>query len=227
MKKNSLCCILLLGSTLLYSQKKLSQFSYLALGDSYTIGESVKTKLRWPVQLVDSLKKYGVAMDDPQIIAKTGWTTDELKAGIDRATLDFPYDWVSLLIGVNNQYRGRSIDQFRTEFESLLSEAVFYSGNNKENVFVVSIPDWGAMPFAEGRDRKQIATEIDNFNQVIYEVCALEGIRFIDITPLSREVNIHPDWIAKDGLHPSGAQYSQWVQTIVANLLKEKSDGSK
>ena len=127
-----------------------------------------------------------------------------------------------MLIGVNNQYRGRNIDEFREQFEILLSEAIAYSGNRKERVFVVSIPDWGVMPFAEGGDRAQIATEIDNFNQVIYEICAIQEIEFIDITPLSRAIDIHPDWVAKDGLHPSGKQYSAWVQEIIPFFLNSK-----
>jgi lysophospholipase L1-like esterase len=227
MRTSTIFCIGILGFFFLSCQKELPKQTYLALGDSYTIGERVEAKKRWPVQLVDSLKKYGIEVAEPQIIAQTGWTTDELKAGIDAATLDFPYDWVSLLIGVNNQYRGRSINEFRQEFEGLLSEAVLFSGNRKERVFVVSIPDWGVMPFAEGRDREQIATEIDNFNQVIYEVCAIEGIQFIDITPISREVASHPEWIAQDGLHPSGAQYSQWVQTLLPYLLKKHHEGTQ
>ena len=196
--------------------------SYLALGDSYTIGESVAENLRWPVQLVDSLAQKKLFLETPKIIAQTGWTTDELKNGIDNSSLNYPYDWVSLLIGVNNQYRGRNIDEFREQFEILLSEAIAYSGNRKERVFVVSIPDWGVMPFAEGRDRAQIATEIDNFNQVIYEICAIQEIEFIDITPLSRAIDIHPDWVAKDGLHPSGKQYSAWVQEIIPFFLNSK-----
>ena len=128
---------------------------YLALGDSYTIGESVNVNDRWPVQLANK-----IGIDPPQIIAKTGWTTDELTGALETVKLTPPYDLVSLLIGVNNQYRGRSSEEFRTEFIELLNQAIEYADDNKRRVFVVSIPDWGVMPFAEGRNRKKIA-----FNQ--------------------------------------------------------------
>lgn len=221
MKKNR---FYILGLLLIYftsCQKEIKRQSYLALGDSYTIGERVKENQRWPMQLVDSLAKKSVFLETPEIIAKTGWTTDELKSGIDDSSLNYPYDWVSLLIGVNNQYRGRSIEEFRNEFEVLLSEAITYSGNRRERVFVISIPDWGVMPFAKERDQEQIATEIDNFNQVIYELCAIEEIEFIDITPLSRKIDLHPDWVADDGLHPSGKQYAAWVQEILPFFLNQ------
>ena len=222
MKKNRFYILGLLLISFTSCQKEVQLQSYLALGDSYTIGEAVEEKHRWPMQLADSLAQKNIVLGVPDIIAKTGWTTDELKSGIDNSSLNYPYDWVSLLIGVNNQYRGRSIEEFRKEFEVLLSEALTFSGNRRERVFVVSIPDWGVMPFAEGRDREQIATEIDNFNQVIYEVCTIEEIEFIDITPLSRNVDVHPDWIAKDGLHPSRKQYAEWVQKILPFFFKSK-----
>ena len=221
MKKNRFYILGLLLISFTSCQKEVQLQSYLALGDSYTIGEAVEEKHRWPMQLADSLAQKNIVLGVPDIIAKTGWTTDELKSGIDNSSLNYPYDWVSLLIGVNNQYRGRSIEEFRKEFEVLLSEALTFSGNRRERVFVVSIPDWGVMPFAERRDREQIATEIDNFNQVIYEVCTIEEIEFIDITPLSRNVDVHPDWIAKDGLHPSGKQYAEWVQKILPFFLNQ------
>jgi lysophospholipase L1-like esterase len=221
MKKNRFYILGLLLISFTSCQKEVQLQSYLALGDSYTIGEAVEEKHRWPMQLADSLAQKNIVLGVPDIIAKTGWTTDELKSGIDNSSLNYPYDWVSLLIGVNNQYRGRSIEEFRKEFEVLLSEALTFSGNRRERVFVVSIPDWGVMPFAEGRDREQIATEIDNFNQVIYEVCTIEEIEFIDITPLSRNVDVHPDWIAKDGLHPSRKQYAEWVQKILPFFLNQ------
>lgn len=221
MKKNRFYILGLLLISFTSCQKEVQLQSYLALGDSYTIGEAVEEKHRWPMQLADSLAQKNIVLGVPDIIAKTGWTTDELKSGIDNSSLNYPYDWVSLLIGVNNQYRGRSIEEFRKEFEVLLSEALTFSGNRRERVFVVSIPDWGVTPFAEGRDREQIATEIDNFNQVIYEVCTIEEIEFIDITPLSRNVDVHPDWIAKDGLHPSGKQYAEWVQKILPFFLNQ------
>ena len=201
---------------LLSSCKKLSlKESYLALGDNYTFGESISEKHTWPKQLVDSLKKRNIFLSEPKIIAKTGWTTDELKKAINNSSLDYPYDWVSLLIGVNNQYRGRDTDEFKVQFESLLLEAIAFSGNRKERVFVISLPDWGSMPFAKDRDTNKIALEINKFNQVIYEVCAFENIKFIDITPISRNIYSNPNWIAKDSLHPSKEQYSKWVEKII------------
>ena len=215
-------CFLL--SSLLSCKHENPPQSYLALGDSYTIGESVSKNDRWPVQLVISLAKENIFLSPPEIIAKTGWTADELQEGINQAPLNYPYDWVSLLIGVNNQYRGKSIEVFKDEFSTLLSQAIVFSGNRKKNVFVVSIPDWGVMPFAKNRDRQKIAAEIDNFNQAIYEICATEDIRFIDITPLSRTVSENPDWIAKDGLHPSGKQYSKWVAEILPFFSNASND---
>ena len=198
--------------------------SYLALGDSYTMGESISKKHTWPKQLVDSLKKRNIFLSEPRIIAKTGWTTDELKKAINDSSLDYPYDWVSLLIGVNNQYRGRDLDEFKLQFESLLFEAIAFSGNRKERVFVISIPDWGSMPFAKDRDPDKIAIEIDNFNQIIYEVCAFENIKFIDITPITRNIYSNPNWIAKDSLHPSKEQYSKWVEKMIPYFLNFKND---
>ena len=217
----SITCFMILFS----SCKKMSlKESYLALGDSYTVGESISKKHTWPKQLVDSLKKRNIFLSEPRIIAKTGWTTDELKKAINDSSLDYPYDWVSLLIGVNNQYRGRDLDEFKLQFESLLLEAIAFSGNRKERVFVISIPDWGSMPFAKDRDPNKIAIEIDNFNQIIYEVCAFENIKFIDITPITRNIYSNPNWIANDSLHPSKEQYSKWVEKIIPFFLNFKND---
>lgn len=217
----SITCFMILFS----SCKKMSlKESYLALGDSYTVGESISKKHTWPKQLVDSLKKRNIFLSEPRIIAKTGWTTDELKKAINDSSLDYPYDWVSLLIGVNNQYRGRDLDEFKLQFESLLFEAIAFSGNRKERVFVVSIPDWGSMPFAKDRDPNKIAIEIDNFNQIIYEVCAFENIKFIDITPITRNIYSNLNWIAKDSLHPSKEQYSKWVEKMIPYFLNFKND---
>ena len=217
----SITCFMILFS----SCKKMSlKESYLALGDSYTVGESISKKHTWPKQLVDSLKKRNIFLSEPRIIAKTGWTTDELKKAINDSSLDYPYDWVSLLIGVNNQYRGRDLDEFKLQFESLLLEAIAFSGNRKERVFVISVPDWGSMPFAKDRDPNKIAIEIDNFNQIIYEVCAFENIKFIDITPITRNIYSNPNWIAKDSLHPSKEQYSKWVEKIIPFFLNFKND---
>lgn len=193
---------------------------FLALGDSYTIGESVTTNERWPIQLATQLRAAGVAMDDPIIIARTGWTTDELNAGIDRANVQGPFDLVSLLIGVNNQYRKRDLREYQTQFAHLLERAVAFAGGNTLQVFVLSIPDWGVTPFAQQQHQNaaQIATEIDNFNAINREESEKRHILYIDITPISRQASDHPLLIAVDGLHPSGAMYAQWVRQMLPQV---------
>jgi lysophospholipase L1-like esterase len=186
---------------------------YLALGDSYTIGEAVAAHGRWPAELVQRLRRAGVAIDDPYIVAVTGWTTDELAQGMDAASLTPPYDLVTLLIGVNNQYRGRTADDYRSEFASLLARAIMLAGGHAARVVVVSIPDWGVTRFAheQGRDRTRIASELDTYNTVAHDETRRAGARFVDITDISRA---HPDLVADDGLHPSAAQYALWVEAI-------------
>jgi len=194
------------------------QFKYLALGDSYTIGESVDENLRWPVQLVKRLREKGINMDDPEIIAKTGWTTDELILAINEETPVGPYDLVTLLIGVNNQYRGRNINEFKTQFKELLVTAISFADNNPENLYVLSIPDWGVSPFAEGRDRNSIKKEIDSYNFVKKEETLKAGAQFIDITEISRKASTDAGLIANDGLHPSAIMYSLWVKKLLEKL---------
>lgn len=199
------------------------RMNYLALGDSYTIGESVDPAERWPVQLVEKLRNDGLIINDAEIIAQTGWTTDELMRGIEEARPGNNYDMVSLLIGVNNQYRGRELSNFREELARLLDMAVECAGGVKDNVFVLSIPDWGVMPFAQGRDRQQIASEIDAFNNVLKDECSGAGIKFFDITDISRQAAYDAELVAKDGLHPSGKMYGLWVDRIyshVSGILK-------
>ena len=181
---------------------------FLALGDSYTIGESVAPDERFPHQLAREL-----AIAEPQIIAKTGWTTDELDAAIDAADPRGPFDLVTLLIGVNNQYRGRDSEQYRGEFAALLQRAIGFAGGDPSRVIVVSIPDWGVTPFAEGRDRAQIAREIDRYNALNRGEAARAGARYVDITAISRGTD--PALVAGDGLHPSGMQYREWVRAIL------------
>jgi lysophospholipase L1-like esterase len=195
--------------------------SYLALGDSYTIGESVAESERWPVQLSKSLAKNGVEVASPQIIAQTGWTTDELKEKIVSENITKTYDLVSLLIGVNNQYRGRSVEQFQTEFIELLEIAIKFAGYKSEQVFVVSIPDWGITPFGGKGQNKTISEQIDLYNKVKKEETDKKGILFIDITPISRLAINDISLIAKDGLHPSEKMYRQWVEKILPELLKK------
>jgi len=188
--------------------------TYLALGDSYTIGEGVEENGRWPMQLAHALRDEGIPLADPQIIATTGWTTDELDAAITAAEPPGVFDFASLLIGVNNQYRGRSLDEYRVQFAALLWRAVGFTGSRPERVLVLSIPDWGVTPFAaqSGRDAARIARELDEFNNVAREACELRGIRYVDITGISRERGAEPAMLAEDGLHPSAAMYAEWTR---------------
>ena len=194
--------------------------TYLALGDSYTIGESVEPSLRWPVQLVKALNEEGVDAEAPVIIARTGWTTDELQVGIAEAGMAETFDLVSLLIGVNNQYRGRDLEEYRAQFVDLLTTAVGFAGGKAANVLVLSIPDWGVMPFAEGRDRVQIGVEIDAFNRVNQEESLRAGARYVDVTEISREATEQPDLVAEDGLHPSGDMYARWAEASLPTALE-------
>jgi lysophospholipase L1-like esterase len=183
--------------------------TFLALGDSYTIGESVPEADRWPMQLAAMLRKDQVDVADPMIIAKTGWTTDELSAAIDAAKIDGKeFDLVTLLIGVNNQYRGRSSDEYRKQFAELLARAIKFARGDAKHVVVLAIPDWGVTPFAEGRDRAAIGREIDRFNKIAREETERAGARYVDVTPLSREFK---SLVAEDGLHPSGEMYKRWA----------------
>ena len=193
------------------AQKTLS---FLALGDSYTIGESVPIYHSFPYQTVQLLRKKGMQVHAAEIVAKTGWTTDELMAGIEKTALEKKYDIVTLLIGVNNQYRGKSSDAYAIEFEVLLKKALDFAAGNKKHVYVLSIPDWGVTPFAEGRDRKRIAAEIDLFNSINRKITEAKGITYISITEGTREVPSNPKLVAKDGLHPSGDDYARWAEKL-------------
>jgi lysophospholipase L1-like esterase len=187
---------------------------YLALGDSYTIGESVEPEGRWPVQLTAALRADGVVIDDPRIVARTGWTTDELSSAIDTADpLADDYGLVTLLIGVNNQYRGRDVDEYAHEFAVLLERAIGFAGRRADRVVVLAIPDWSVTPFAaqSGRDVSAIARELDAYNAAAAKICAKRGVAFVDIAPVSRERGAEPSMLADDGLHPSAAMYAQWT----------------
>ena len=202
--------MLLIGSAML---------QLLALGDSYTIGESVPEAERWPVQLVAMLSKSGTALEQPLIIAKTGWTTDELSAAIADHKPAGPFQLVTLLIGVNNQYRGRDEENYRQEFRSLLHQAIAFAGQRASRVIVLSIPDWGVTPFAKGRDRLKIAAEIDRFNQINWEETDRAGARYVDVTPISRRAARDPHLVAEDGLHPSGEMYRLWSEKILPEAV--------
>ncbi len=201
---------------------------YLALGDSYTIGERVAPEARWPVLLADSLRARGVHVAPPTVIAQTGWTTDELDAAIDRAGPKGPFDLVSLLIGVNNQYRGRDLENYRAEFRALLQRAAGFAGGDAGRVVVVSIPDWGVTPFGaeDARGEQQIGAEIDAYNAAAREETARAGAHFVDVTPVSRTASGDPSLTAEDGLHPSGAMYAAWTELalpVALGILQDRT----
>jgi lysophospholipase L1-like esterase len=197
--------------------------TYLALGDSYTIGEGVPAAENFPNQLVSLIRKKGTRISDPQIIAKTGWTTDELMNAIKGATLLPKYDQVTLLVGVNNQYRGRSVDEYSLQFEILLLRAIQLAGGDNTHVTVVSIPDWGATPFAreKGKDRAKVTEEINAFNKENRDIAYRYKVKYVDITPGSREAMIDPELLTQDNLHPSGKEYGRWANAILKGMRYE------
>lgn len=187
---------------------------FLALGDSYTIGEGVAELGRWPVQLAGALRREGFAIGDPRIIATTGWTTGELAAAMDAAEpLGDGWGLVTLLIGVNNQYRGLSLEDYRSEFRALLDRAVGCAGDRASRVLVLSIPDWGVTPFAAsaGRDPREIAAAIDAYNATAHALCDERGVRYVEITPVSRRHGREEAMLSEDALHPSAAMYGLWT----------------
>lgn len=199
----------------------MTAYSYLALGDSYTIGEQVPFADNFPNQTVQLLRRSGFAFYAAEVIAKTGWTTDELNNDIEHSALLPTYDVVSLLIGVNNQYRGRSATEFKIEFEHLLQRAIQFADNKPYRVFVLSIPDWGVTPFAEGRDSKQVASEIDAFNYICETSAKQFLANFINITPSQRKDGNDKEFLATDGLHPSALEYKKWADKLADAILKE------
>ncbi|PSK89222.1 SGNH/GDSL hydrolase family protein [Taibaiella chishuiensis] len=199
--------------------------TYLALGDSYTIGEQVPAEDNFPHQAAKLLREqYHTPVSDPKIIAVTGWTTDELEAGIKAEQLQDTYDFVTLLIGVNNQYRNRDTANYREEFTALLDKAIRFANGHPAKVFVLSIPDWGVTPFAEGKDRREIATQIDRYNDVNREIAAAHHCPYIDITPVSRQQGTDLSFLVEDKLHYSGKAYKVWAELLaplVANAFKD------
>jgi lysophospholipase L1-like esterase len=194
---------------------------YLALGDSYTIGEGVAPEQRWPAQLVARLRAEGLDVAGPEIIARTGWTTAELDTAIDQSPPQGGYDLVSLLIGVNNQFRGLSIDDYRNQFGALLDRSIEFAGGDPSRVIILSIPDWGVTPFGATHDPAQVAGEIDAFNAVALEETTSRGAQFVDITPISRRAADDLTLLAADGLHPSDEMYREWVELVlpIARLI--------
>ena len=191
----------------------------LSLGDSYTIGTGVTPDERFPSQLTEQLRRKGVEVDDAAIIAHNGWTTGELLRGIHSAGIEGPYDFVTLLIGVNNQFRGYDPEEYRQEFKELLEMAIEFAGDRPERAVVLSIPDWGAAPFAQGLDRKQISQYIDLFNRINRVETLSAGAQYIDITTLSRQIREDPSLAAEDGLHLSGKMYGMWAALALDKML--------
>ena len=190
----------------------------LALGDSYTIGESVAPEARWPEQWAAAMAAAGHGIERPvRVIAQTGWTTDELAAEIARQMPLGQWDLVTLLIGVNNQYRGRGVDEYRDQFDALLETAIELAGGRPDHVQVLSIPDWGQTPFgaASGRDLAAVTREIDAFNAAGRDVCDRHAVAFLDITGLTRARSRDPAMHAADGLHPSAAMYRLWAEALL------------
>ena len=196
------------------------EVTYLALGDSYTIGESVPLSENFPNQLAKSLNSDSVLVTAPQIVAKTGWTTDELLEAVSKTSFRNKYDIVTLLIGVNNQYRNYDINTFRTEFKRLLNMAVNYASADTKKVYVLSIPDWGVTPFAKSNNRneEQVGIEIDAYNAICKEEAEKLNITFINITPISRLAKTDVSLLANDGLHPSGKMYQLWVKELTKTI---------
>jgi lysophospholipase L1-like esterase len=213
---------------LIFTAKPVSKmpasYTILCMGDSYTIGESVAANENFPNQTVQLLRKAGREFEIPEIIAKTGWTTDELEQAISKHEFKPNYDFVTLLIGVNNQYRGRTVENYKSEFDSLLKQAIGFAGSNPDHVIVLSIPDWGVTPFAKDRDSKKIASEIDDYNTANKEISSIYHVHYLDITPGTREVTADLSLLAADGLHPSAKEYARWaeqVSTIIQTKMKQ------
>ena len=198
-------------------------YTYLALGDSYTIGEQVPLSENFPFQTTALLKEMKIETAEPVIVARTGWTTDELAMAVREEGIREHFSFVTLLIGVNNQYRGRSVDEYQKEFTALLDQAIVFANGHTGRVFVLSIPDWGVTPFAEGKDRAQVAREIDAYNRANKTITEAHTCNYLDITDSTRDHGLQEGFLAADGLHPSGREYAVWAQRLapmIAAALK-------
>lgn len=189
-------------------------YNYLALGDSYTIGEAVPLHENFPYQLMLNLRKSGVHVQAPEIIAKTGWTTDELQAAMQDYPFLSKYDFVTLLIGVNNQYRGKNVIEYKEQLEELIKKSIELAHGKKDHVFIISIPDYGVTPFAEKHDPKKIESEVEVFNTINKALSIQYKVHYLDITPGSRKAKDDPSLVASDGLHPSGKEYARWAKLL-------------
>jgi lysophospholipase L1-like esterase len=194
-------------------------FTYLALGDSYTIGQNVPESDRYPVQVVKMLRDSGIAITDPLIVARTGWTTDELNSGIQEANVQGTFDVVTLLIGVNDQYRGRAVEFYKPAFTLLLEQAIAFAGGHSDRVVVISIPDWSAVPYAAGRDKEEISSQINAYNTANKKIAKKMKVHYLNITPGTLGAANDADLVASDGLHYSGKEMTVWA-TKLADILQ-------
>ncbi|AEA44419.1 SGNH/GDSL hydrolase family protein [Fluviicola taffensis] len=212
---------IILGSILISSFSgcitSKESLSYIALGDSYTIGESVETSLNFPYQLVDSLSLKGKNFASPVIIARTGWRTDQLMDAINSSSLQKEYDLVTLLIGVNNEFQGKSINQYENDFTMLCKKALELTRNKKQNLYILSIPDYGFTPYGK-TTMNQISERINVFNASNKRISDSLGLNYVEITDISRKGLEQPDLVADDGLHPSAKMYALWVREILKKV---------
>ena len=190
-----------------------SPYSFIALGDSYTIGEGVNEDERWPNQFVDVAYENGIDFDQPIIIAETGWKTYDLLNAINQTSFTKKYDYVSLLIGVNNQFNSRPIDEFEEDLNKLMDEMKRIKKNDG-SIIIISIPDWGYSPFGESSDMNDISGQIDLFNSSLRKFATTNNLKYVDVTEISRRGINEPDLIADDNLHPSGIMYLEWAEKI-------------
>jgi lysophospholipase L1-like esterase len=193
---------------------------YFALGDSYTIGQGVSTDQRFPAHTVAILRQNNIKIQDPQYIAQTGWTTQNLIAAINQQKPIGPYDVVTLLIGVNDQYQGMDTGGYKIRFNQLLLKSIELTGNRASRVFVLSIPDYSVTPFVSAANKPGVRREIDLFNSINKEVTLQYNVKYLDITPSTREAENDPSLIASDGLHPSGKEYRKWAERL-APMIKD------
>ena len=196
-------------------------YNYLALGDSYTIGEAVSLTESFPYQVVQLLRSKEYNFSAAEIIAKTGWTTDELLDAINKSTLLSKYDFVTLLIGVNNQYRGRDALEYKEQFEELLKKAIELANGKKEHVIIVSIPDYSVTPYANSMDTEKISKELEVFNSINRALSIQYKVQYVDITETSRNAKSDPALITSDGLHPSGKEYAKWAEKIIETMSSQ------
>lgn len=193
--------------------------NYLALGDSYTIGEQVDYENNFPNQVTKFMQQKGHDLKLSQLIAKTGWTTDELNLAISQQQPNYHHDWVTLLIGVNNQYRGRSIEEYSWQFYALLQQSILFANANPNRVIVLSIPDWGMTPFNKERPIDEVTNEINRYNEINQKLAKQSGCHYINITTSTREHAKDPIYLAPDLLHYSDNEYALWAEKVVTIMM--------